>query len=143
MNSERESRYPLLAWARAAERNCAGREAWVGSNRRRNQRPEREVNPIRSVQWASSLGTSEACGVSREPEARRDMSKRVHRTLHTWLGQAGGEGYMWTMRELPARQAGVHGPEGSEEPGGSSQSARSSEEAGNDRGAKGRRKEKP
>jgi len=30
-----------------------------------------------------------------------------------------------------------------EEPAGSSQSARSSDEAGNDRGAKGRRKEKP
>jgi hypothetical protein len=31
----------------------------------------------------------------------------------------------------------------SKEPAGSSQSAHSSEEAGNDRGAKGRRKEKP
>ena len=36
--------------------------------------------------------------------------------------------------------SGVHGPRRPEEPPGRSQSVRSSAEAGNDRGAKGRRK---
>ena len=43
--------------------------------------------------------------------------------------------------ELPHRDRnGVHAPRGAEEPTGGSQSVRSSDEAGNDRGAKGRRK---
>lgn len=59
-----------------------------------------------------------------------------------WLGQAGREGLMWKMRELPGDRTEFM-TTGSEEPTGSSQSARSSDEASNDRGAKGRRKEKP
>jgi len=42
--------------------------------------------------------------------------------------------------ELPHRDRTVFMPKGAEEPTGGSQSVRSSEEAGNDRGAKGRRK---
>jgi len=43
--------------------------------------------------------------------------------------------------ELPHRNRnGVHAPKGAEEPTGGSQSVRSSEEAGSDRRAKGRRK---
>jgi hypothetical protein len=49
---------------------------------------------------------------------------------------------MWTMRELPENRR-VFMAEWPEEPAGSSQSVRSSDEAGNDRGAKGRRKKKP
>jgi hypothetical protein len=48
---------------------------------------------------------------------------------------------MGTMGELP-RHRTVFMPTGAEEPTGSSQSAHSSGEAGNDRGAKGRRKVK-
>lgn len=59
-----------------------------------------------------------------------------------WLGQAGREGGMGTMRELPVRRT-VFMTTGSEEPGGSSQSNHSSDEAGNDRGAKGGRKVNP
>jgi hypothetical protein len=42
--------------------------------------------------------------------------------------------------ELPHRSRTGFMPEGAEEPTGGSQSVRSSGEAGNDRGAKGRRK---
>ena len=42
--------------------------------------------------------------------------------------------------ELPHRHRTVFMPERAEEPAGGSQSVRSSEEAGNDRGVKGRRK---
>jgi hypothetical protein len=49
---------------------------------------------------------------------------------------------MWTMRELPENRT-VFMAEWPEEPAGSSQSAHSSDEAGNDRGAKGRREKKP
>jgi hypothetical protein len=49
---------------------------------------------------------------------------------------------MWTMRELPENRTEFMAA-GPEEPAGSSQSARSSDEAGNDRGAKGRREKKP
>lgn len=42
--------------------------------------------------------------------------------------------------ELPNRTGPVFMLRAAEEPGGGSQSVRSSEEAGNDRGAKGRRK---
>jgi hypothetical protein len=70
------------------------------------------------------------------------MSKPGPWSLLAWLGQAGGEGLMGTMRELPEART-VFMTAGSEEPAGSSQSAHSSGEAGNDRGAKGRRKEKP
>lgn len=59
-----------------------------------------------------------------------------------WLEQAGWEGCMGTMRELPVERA-VFMTMGSEEPDGSSQSDHSSYEAGNDRGAKGCRKVKP
>jgi len=70
------------------------------------------------------------------------MSQPGTWTRPGWLGQAGGEGLMWTMRELPENRT-VFMAKGPEEPAGSSQSTHSSEEAGNDRGAKGRRKEKP
>ena len=58
------------------------------------------------------------------------------------MGQADGEGDMWTMRELLADRT-VAWAARSVAPAGSSQSAHSSDEAGNDRGAKGCRKEKP
>jgi hypothetical protein len=45
--------------------------------------------------------------------------------------------------ERAAGNRTVFRAEGPEEPAGSSQSAYSSEEAGNDRGAKGRREKKP
>lgn len=70
------------------------------------------------------------------------MSKPGPWSLLVWLGQAGREGSMWTMRELPENRT-VFMAEGPEEPAGSSQSAHSSDEAGNDRGAKGRREKKP
>jgi hypothetical protein len=70
------------------------------------------------------------------------MSKPGPWSLLVWLGQAGREGLMWTMRELPENRT-VFMARWPEEPAGSSQSARSSDEAGNDRGAKGRREKKP
>ena len=56
-------------------------------------------------------------------------------SVYVWLGQAGREGIMWTIRELL-------GQDGCKRPPGSSQSIHSSEEAGNDRGAKGCREVK-
>jgi len=70
------------------------------------------------------------------------MSKLGPWSLLIWLGQAGGEGLMWTMRELSENRT-VFMAKWPEEPAGSSQSAHSSDEAGNDRGAKGRREKKP
>lgn len=57
------------------------------------------------------------------------------------MGQAGREGIMGTMRELPCDRT-VFMPMGAEEPAGSSQSIHRSDEAGNDRGAMGCRKVK-
>ena len=101
-----------------------------------------KMNPIRCKQWASLLGKGEACGGSCKRGTALSMSKPGPSSLLVWLGQAGREGLMWTMRELPENRT-VFMAAGPEEPVGSSQSAHSSEEAGNDRGAKGRRKEKP
>jgi len=100
------------------------------------------VNPIRCEQRASLLEKGEACGRSRERETALSMSKSGISPMLVWLGQAGREGLMWKMRELPESRTEFMA-KGPEEPAGSSQSAHSSEEAGNDRGAKGRRKEKP
>ena len=58
-----------------------------------------------------------------------------------WLGQAGREGLVGTMRELPEDRTEFM-PTEAEEPAGSSQSAHGGGEASNDRGAKGRRKVK-
>jgi hypothetical protein len=70
------------------------------------------------------------------------MSEAGFSSVLVWLGQAGGEGFVWTIRELPESRP-VFMTTGSEEPDGSSQSTHSSGEAGNDRGAKECRKEKP
>jgi len=56
---------------------------------------------------------------------------------------AGRQGREHVDDERAAGNRTVFMAKGPEEPAGSSQSARRSEEAGNDRGAKGRRKEKP
>lgn len=96
-----------------------------------------KMNPIRCEQGASLLEKGEACGISRERGTALSMSKPGPSSLLVWLGQAGGEGLMWKMRELPDNRTPPQAV------AGSSQSAHSSDEAGNDRGAKGRRKEKP
>jgi hypothetical protein len=100
------------------------------------------MNPIRCEQGASLLEKGEACGSSRKRGTALSMTKSGPASLLAWLGQAGREGLMWTMRELSEART-VFMAKGPEEPAGSSQSAHSSGEAGNDRGAKGRRKEKP
>jgi hypothetical protein len=101
-----------------------------------------KVNPIRCEQGASLLGKGEACGRSYKPRTALSMSKPGPWSLLVWLGQASREGSMGTMRELSENRT-VFMAEWPEEPAGSSQSAHSSEEAGNDRGAKERRKKKP
>jgi hypothetical protein len=101
-----------------------------------------KMNPFRYEQGASPLGRREACGMSCKRGTALSMSKPGPSSLLVWLGQAGSEGLMWTMRELSDNRT-ARKAHGSAAPAGSSQSAHSSEEAGNDRGAKGRRKEKP
>jgi len=100
------------------------------------------VNPIRCKQGASLLEKGEACGNRRKSRTALSMSKPGPWSLLVWLGQAGREGSMWTMRELSENRTAFMA-KWPEEPAGSSQSAHSSEEAGNDRGAKERRKKKP
>jgi hypothetical protein len=60
-----------------------------------------------------------------------------------WGGEVVGDGRVGRVEELSREtrwdRNGVHGRWRPEEPPGGSQSVRSSEEAGNDRGAKGRR----
>jgi len=100
-----------------------------------------KMNLIRYEQGASLLENGEACSESCEQQTALSMSKTGLLSLLVWLRQAGSEGLMWKMRELPEDRTEFM-TTGSEEPVGSSQSAHSSKEAGNDRGAKGRRKEK-
>lgn len=99
------------------------------------------MNLIRYEQGASLLENGEACSESCEQQAALSMSKTGLLSLLVWLRQAGSEGLMWKMRELLEDRTEFM-TTGSEEPASSSQSAHSSNEAGNDRGAKGRRKEK-
>lgn len=101
-----------------------------------------KMNPIRCEQGASLLEKGEACGRSRERGTALSMSKPGPSSLLVWLGQAGSEGLMWTMRELPEYRTECRTLR-SDVPAGSSQSTHSSDETGNDRGAKGCRKEKP
>ena len=141
MKSERESRNPVLIWASAAKGNCVvarrggeqpGADLWAGT----------KVNSIRRLDWASLLGKGEACGDRPRTTPLTGHIRLGVSSVHAWLELADREGYMRTMRELPG-QDGVQGPlDGSEEPPGRSQSTHSSEEAGNDRGAKGCRKVK-
>ena len=70
-----------------------------------------KMNPIRCEQGASLLEKGEACGISRERGTALSMSKPGPSSLLVWLGQAGSEGLMWKMRELPG-QDGVHGQSG-------------------------------
>jgi hypothetical protein len=101
-----------------------------------------KMNPIRCKQGASLLGKGEACGRRRKRGTTLSMSKCGPSSLLVGLGQADREGLMWKMRELSENRTVFMAKE-PEEPAGSSQSVHSSDEAGNDRGAKGRRKEKP
>ena len=141
MKSERESRIPLLVWAAEAKGNCV-------AARRGGKQPDAnlwagtKVNSIRRHHWASLLGKGEACDPwSRNPPLTGHIRLGVGAELG-WLELADREGFMRTIRELSG-QDGVHDSMGgSEEPPGSSQSTHSSEEAGNDRGAKGCRKVK-
>ena len=141
MKSERESRNPVLIWASAAKGNCVvarrggeqpGADLWAGT----------KVNSIRRLDWASLLGKGEACGDRPRTTPLTGHIRLGVSSVHAWLELADREGFMRTMRELPeyrtARKTRV-----SAATAGSSQSAHSSDEAGNDRGAKGRRKEKP
>lgn len=141
MKSERESRNPVLIWASAAKGNCVvarrggeqpGADLWAGT----------KVNSIRRLDWASLLGKGEACGDRPRTTPLTGHIRLGVSSVHAWLELADREGFMRTMRELPG-QDGVHDTvKGSEEPPGRSQSTHSSEEAGNDRGAKGCRKVK-
>jgi hypothetical protein len=141
MKSERESRIPVLVWAPAAKGNCVaarrggeqpGADLWAGT----------KVNSIRRVDWASLLAKGEACGHWPRTAPLTGHIRLGVSWVQAWLERADREGFMRTMRELPG-QDGVHDPaSGSEEPPGSSQSARSSDETGSDRGAKERRKVK-
>jgi len=141
MNSERESRIPRPAWVLAAGGNRV-------AARRGGKQPEAErtartkVNPIRCEQGASLLVKGEACDLGRKRGTALSMSKSGPTSLLVWLGRAVREGIMWKIRELPVYRTEFMA-EGPEEPAGSSQSVHSSNEAGNDRGAKGRREEKP
>jgi hypothetical protein len=66
----------------------------------------------------------------------KERSGRVHPMFGEGMAGSGVE----ISSELPHRDRTVFMPQRAEEPTGGSQSVRSSEEAGNDRGAKGRRK---
>jgi hypothetical protein len=70
------------------------------------------------------------------------MSKDWTLVLGGMVG-ASRQGRAHVDDERAAGNRTVYRAEGPEEPAGSSQSAHSSEEAGNDRGAKGRREKKP
>jgi hypothetical protein len=82
--------------------------------------------------------------------ARPKPTCAAERTVDSEKSRAGawaviGDGMIGSVgelsSELPHRdRIGVHARKRAEEPTGGSQSVRSSEEAGNDRGAKGRRK---
>src|SRR6266404_968833 len=78
-----------------------------------------------------------------EPELEQNntvTNEKPGRT-HNMIGDRMAGNGVGTSSELPHRnRSGVHAPNGAEEPAGGSQSVRSSAEAGNDRGAKGRRK---
>ena len=100
------------------------------------------MNPIRCKQGASLLVKGEACGVSRERGTPVSMSTARTLVVAGMVG-AGRQGREHVDDERAAGNRTVFMAKGPEEPAGSSQSARSSDEAGNDRGAKGRRKEKP
>ena len=100
------------------------------------------MNPIRCEQGASLLEKGEACGRSRKRETPLSMST-VRTLVVAGMVGAGRRGRAQVDDERAAGNRTVFMAKWPEEPAGSSQSARSSEEAGNDRGAKGRRKEKP
>jgi hypothetical protein len=69
------------------------------------------------------------------------MTKETPEGAHHMIGDRMAGNVGGISSELPHRDRnGVHAWQRAEEPTGGSQSVRSSEEAGNDRGAKGRRK---
>lgn len=72
-------------------------------------------------------------------EERVDRRKARARASDDWR-QNGRKRGRDKQRTSSPEQSGVHAWKRAEEPAGGSQSVRSSEEAGNDRGAKGRRK---
>ena len=77
-----------------------------------------------------------------EPALKNESDKEKPGRVHHMVGDrmAGSDDAI--SSELPNRTGPVFMLLGAEEPDGGSQSVRSSEEAGNDRGAKGRRKVK-
>ena len=100
------------------------------------------MNPIRCKQGASLLVNGEACGVSRERETPVSMSTARTLVVAGMVG-AGRQGREHVDDERAVGNRTVFMVRWPEEAAGSSQSAHSSDETGNDRGAKGCRKEKP
>jgi hypothetical protein len=100
------------------------------------------VNPIRCKQGASLLEKGEAGGERRQRGTALSMSTDRTLVVVRMVG-AGRQGREHVDDERAAGNRTVFMVRWPEEPAGSSQSTHSSEETGNDRGAKGCRKEKP
>ena len=101
---------------------------------------ESEPDSVRARGEPASEGRS-----LRQKPQTRDGTKHVKaRTLVVaHMVGAGRRGRVDVDDERAVGNRTVFMADGPEEPAGSSQSAHSSDETGNDRGAKGRRKEKP
>jgi hypothetical protein len=85
----------------------------------------------------SAQGTGQWNSDRERKETVNDEKPRRHRRV---VGDGMAGSVSAASRETCRGQTGVHGPKGPEEPTGRSQSVHSSEEARNERGAKGRRK---
>ena len=94
------------------------------------------VNSIRSVSAGESAGKDEACRGGKDPLASGRSSDAPPMVGDGMAGSLRAV-IRETRRDRTAFKAQTEWPE---EPPGGSQSVRSSDEAGNDRGAKGRRK---
>lgn len=141
MKSERESRIPMLVWASEAKGNCAAARRG-GEQPAANLWAGTKVNSIRRHRWASLLGKGEACNPWWRIAPLTGHARLGVRLAMAWLELADGEGFIRKIRELTGQDGAKNSDVGSKQRPGSSQSAHSSDEAGNDRGAKGCRKVK-
>src|SRR3989304_432765 len=141
MKSERESRIPLLVWAAEAKGNgVAARRG--GEQPAANLWAGTKVNSIRRKHWASLLAKGEACDPWSRSTPLTGHARLGVCSVVMWLELAGRGGSLRKIRELTGHDAVQNSDVRGKQRPGSSQSTHSSEEAGNDRGAKGCRKVK-
>ena len=135
MKSERESRIPLLVWAAEAKGNCVAARRG-GEQPAANLWAGTKVNSIRRHHWASLLAKGEACDPWSRSTPLTGHARLGVGSVVVWLELADREGFIRKIRELPGQDAVVDSDVGPKQWPGRSQSTHSSDEAGNDRGAK-------